>query len=322
VTVTPSYIGIDVSKTQLDFASEDGKTVFRVPNDEAGQLDALGRLRTLSPTLVVLEATGGFELEIVILLGTSKIPVAVVNPRQVRDFAKAFGIAAKTDAIDAQVLARFGAVVRPEPQPLPAPQSLELEALLLRRRQLVSMIATERTRLAAFTVTRRPGGDRAVRSLKETIEWLSKQLEQLDRDIESRLKSSPVWRAKEDLLRSVPGVGPVTARTLLADLPELGTLDRKKIAALVGVAPFNRDSGQFSGKRRIAGGRASVRSALYMACVASLRCNPVLKALYDRLVATKPVKVALVACMRKLLTILNAMAKTRTPWNPALTLRA
>jgi transposase len=318
VTVTQPYIGIDVSKTHLDIATDDGQTKLRVSNDETGQLEGLTRIRELSPTLVVLEATGGMELEIAVLLGTSKVPMAVVNPRQVRDFARAFGILAKTDTIDAHVLARFGATTKPQPQPLPDEQSLELEALLLRRRQLVSMLATERNRLAAFTVTRRPGGAAAVKSIKTSIDWLGKQLESIDKDIETRLKNSPVWREKEDLLRSVPGVGPVTARTLLADLPELGNLDRKQIAALVGVAPFNRDSGHFSGKRRIAGGRASVRSALYMACVASLRCNPVLKAFYDRLVATKPVKVALVACMRKLLTILNAMARTASPWNPAL----
>ena len=316
--MTNSYIGVDVSKSHLDIASEDGQTAFRVDNDEAGQLEALSRLKELTPALVVLEATGGFELEIVLLLGTNKVPVAVVNPRQVRDFARAFGILAKTDAIDARVLARFGATAKPEPQPLPDEQSLELETLVLRRRQLVGMLASERNRLAAFTVTRRPGGRRAVESIQASIQWLEKQLESIGTDIENLLRNSPVWREKEDLLRSVPGVGPVTARTLLADLPELGTLDRKRIAALVGVAPFNRDSGTLRGKRRIAGGRASVRSALYMACVASLRCNPVLKALYDRLHASKPVKVALVACMRKLLTILNAMVRNATPWTPAL----
>lgn len=316
--MTDHYIGIDVSKAHLDIATDDGQTAFRVNNDEAGQLQALGRLQELSPTLVVLEATGGFELELVLLLGTNKVPVAVVNPRQVRDFAKAFGILAKTDAIDARVLARFAATTKPAPQPLPDEQSLVLEALLLRRRQLVSMLATERNRLGAFSVTRRPHGRRAVESIQATIQWLQKQLESIDNEIQDQLKNSPLWREKEDLLRSVPGVGPVTARTLLVDLPELGTLDRKRIAALVGVAPFNRDSGGIRGKRRITGGRASVRSALYMACVASLRCNPVVKALYDRLHATKPVKVALVACMRKLLTILNAMVRSSTPWNPAL----
>jgi transposase len=318
VTVTHCYIGIDVSKDHLDIASDDGQTLFQVRNNEEGQLEALARIQSLSPALVVLEATGAFELEMVLLLGSSQVPAAVVNPRQVRDFAKAFGILAKTDAIDARVLARFGATTQPQPQPVPDEQSLELETLLLRRRQLVLMLATERNRLASFTITRRPGATLAVTSIEKTIEWLRKQLESLDKDISDRLKKSPVWREKEDLLRSVPGVGPVTARTLLADLPELGTLDRKRIAALVGVAPFNKDSGYSSGKRRIAGGRASVRSALYMACVASLRCNPVLKALYDRLHATKPVKVALVACMRKLLTILNAIVRNATPWTPAL----
>jgi transposase len=316
--MTDRYVGIDVSKDHLDVATDDGKTSFRAPNDEAGQLEVLTRLKEVKPTLVVLEATGGFEFEIVLLLGSAKTPVAVVNPRQVRDFAKALGILAKTDAIDAHVLARFGAMTKPAAQPAPDEQALELETLLLRRRQLVTMLSAERNRLAAFTVTRRPAAAAAVKSIEDTIAWLVKQLAMLDKDIHKRLETSTLWREQEDLLRSVPGVGPVTARTLLADLPELGTLDRKKIAALAGIAPFNRDSGHATGKRRITGGRASVRSALYMACVASLRCNPVIKAFYDRIRAKKPVKVALTACMRKLLTILNAMAKTRTPWSPAL----
>jgi transposase len=312
------YIGIDVSKNHLDVATEDGTTSFRVANSEEGQGELLKRLTALSPKLVVLEATGGFELDVVLSLGSAQIPVAVVNPRQVRHFAKAIGILAKTDEIDARVLARFGATTKPEPQPIPDEETLELEALLLRRRQLVSMLAAERNRLATFSITRRVGGEAAVKSLKSTIEWLEKQLETLDKTTHDHLKSSSLWREKEDLLRSVPGIGPVTARTLLADLPELGTLDRKRIAALTGLAPFNHDSGQSSGKRRISGGRASVRGALYMACVASLRCNPVIKAFYDRLRATKPVKVALIACMRKLLTILNSMAKMQRKWSPVL----
>jgi transposase len=312
------YLGIDVSKDHLDVSTEDGKTTFRVSNNEHGQNDLLQRLTALSPTLVVLEATGGLELDVVLTLGTARIPTAVVNPRQVRHFAKAFGILAKTDDIDARVLARFGATTKPEPQPVPDDETLELEALLLRRRQLVSMLATERNRLATFTITRKGSAEAAVKSLKSTIEWLEKQLEALDKSTYDHLKRSPIWREKEDLLRSVPGVGPVTARTLLADLPELGMLDRKRIAALAGLAPFNHDSGQHTGKRRIAGGRASVRGALYMACVASLRCNPIIKAFYDRLRATKPVKVALVACMRKLLTILNSMVRKQLKWSPVL----
>lgn len=312
------YIGIDVSKAFLDVSTEDGSTAFRVGNDEAGQADLLSRVTSLNPKLIVLEATGGFETEVVLTLGAAGAPVAVVNPRQVRDFAKAMGILAKTDTIDARVLAQFGAAAKPEPQPVPSEQSLELEALLLRRRQLVSMLATERNRLATFTITRRPAGSLAVKSIKDSIEWLEKQLASLDETIDDRLQKSPIWRAKDNLLQSVPGIGPVTSRTLLADLPELGTLSRKAIAALVGVAPFNHDSGNSVGKRRIRGGRASVRSALYMACVASLRCNPVIKAFYDRLVKTKPVKVALTACMRKMLTILNAMARSQANWTPAL----
>lgn len=316
--MTKIYVGIDVSKDFLDVATDDGQLSFRVSNSEEGQLELVKRLREITPALVVLEATGGFELEVVLLLGSTKAPVAVVNPRQVRDFAKALGILAKTDAIDARVLARFAAMTKPEAQPLPDEQSLELEALLLRRRQLVSMLATERNRLGTFSITRRPGAGAAVKSLQTNIEWLEKQLTELDKTIHGSLRESPVWREKEDLYRSVPGVGPVTARTLLADLPELGTLNRRRIAALVGVAPFNHDSGKTSAKRRIAGGRASVRSALYMACVASLRCNPIIKGFYDRLRETKPVKVALTACMRKLLTILNAMARKQSRWTPAL----
>lgn len=316
--MTEHYVGIDVSKDHLDVATDDGKTTFRVTNDEVGQQQLLTRLLELKPALVVLEATGGYELEVVLQLGSGKAPVAVVNARQVRDFARALGILAKTDGIDALVLARFGAMTKPKAQPVPDEQTLELESMLLRRRQLVSMLATERNRLATFTITRRRGATTAVSSIQASIEWLQKQLASLDNEIRKRLEASPLWREQEDLLRSVPGVGPVTARTLVVELPELGQLDRKRIAALVGVAPFNHDSGHSTGKRRIAGGRATVRSALYMACVASLRCNPVLKAFYSRLRTTKPAKVALVACMRKLLTILNSMAKTRTPWAPTL----
>ena len=311
------YIGIDVSKDFLDVALEE-ETVFRVTNNEEGQLELLKRVKKVTTPLVVLEATGGFELDVVLLLGSGKVPVAVVNPRQVRAFANALGVSAKTDKLDARVLARFGAATSVEAQPLPDEQSLELEALLLRRRQLVSMIATEKNRLSTFTITRRPGGSAAVKSLQETIDYLQKQLASLDETIQDRLQENKVWREKEDLLRSVPGVGKVLARTLIIDLPELGMLDRRRIAALVGIAPFNRDSGHSVGKRRIGGGRASVRSALYMACVASLKCNPIIKTVYAKLRATKPAKVALVACMRKLLVILNAMVKSNSRWSPAL----
>lgn len=317
--MTKPFIGIDVSKDWLDVAVHEQPISYRIKYDEAGLEDLLERLRALDPQLVVLEATGGFELEVTLMLGGAKIPVAVVNPRQVRQFAKAFKIEAKTDRIDAKLLARFAAVVKPEIDTPRDDLAIELETLLLRRRQLISMIATERNRLATFTVTRRPAAV-AVQSLRETLAYLEKQLAQLDDDIRKRLESSPIWRDKDDLLKSVPGVGPVTAMTLIADLPELGTLNRRQIASLAGLAPFNDDSGNGERRRRIRGGRASVRSALYMACVASLRWNPLIRAFYSRLVAKKkPKKVALVACARKLLTMLNAMVKASKPWTPAVT---
>lgn len=300
-------------------ASDDGALEARFANEEQGHGQLVARLRELSPELVVLEATGNFQLEVSIVLASAKLPMAVVNPRQVRDFAKALGILAKTDAIDARTIARFGATVKPGAQPLPDEQALELEALMTRRRQLIGMIASEKNRLQALFGPAKTSW--AEKSIRDTLSHLIKQLSQLDKGLRKRIEKSPVWKAKDDLLKSVPGIGKVTSLTLAIDLPELGTLDRKQIASLAGLAPINRDSGKFVGKRHIWGGRASVRTALYMACVASLRCNPVIKALYDRLtkLGRKPVKVALVACMRKLLTILNAMVRERRPWSPALT---
>jgi transposase len=313
------YIGIDVSKEHLDVASEDGTLEARFTNDEQGHGQIVARLRELTPELVVLEATGNFQLELSILLASAKLPMAVVNPRQVRDFAKALGILAKTDAIDARAIAHFGATVKPEAQPLPDEQALELEALMTCRRQLIGMIASEKNRLQALFGPAKTSW--AEKSIRDTLSHLIKQLSQLDKGLRKRIEKSPAWKAKDDLLKSVPGIGKVTSLTLAIDLPELGTLDRKQIASLAGLAPINRDSGKLVGKRHIWGGRASVRTALYTACVASLRCNPIIKALYDRLtkVARKPPKVPLVACMRKLLTILNAMVRERRPWNPALT---
>lgn len=300
-------------------ASDDGALEARFANDEQGHGQIVTRLRELSPQLVVMEATGNFQLELSILLASAKLPMAVVNPRQVRDFGRALGILAKTDAIDARTIARFGATVKPEAQPLPDEQTLELEALMTRRRQLIGMIASEKNRLQSLFGPAKKS--LAEKSIRDTLSHLIKQLSQLDKDLTKRIERSPVWRAKDDLLKSVPGVGKVTSLTLSIDLPELGTLDRKQIASLAGLAPMNRDSGKFVGKRRIWGGRASVRTTLYMACVASLRCNPVIRALYARLtqVGRKPPKVALVACMRKLLTILNAMVREGRTWNPALT---
>lgn len=312
------YIGIDVSKEHLDVASDDGQLGSRFANDEKGHTELVKLLLDRTPALVVMEATGGHELELSIALAAARLPTAIVNPRQARDFAKAMGLLAKTDAIDARALARFGATVKPEAQPLPDDQSLELEALLTRRRQLVGMIASEKNRLQSLFGPAKKSW--AEKSIRDTLSHLIKQLSQLDKDLRKRIERSPMWKAKDDLLKSVPGVGKVTSLTLSIDLPELGRLDRKQIAALAGLAPLNRDSGKSQGKRRIWGGRASVRTALYMACVASLKCNPVIKALYNRLTvhARKPSKVALIACMRKLLTILNAIVREQRPWNPAI----
>jgi transposase len=310
------YVGIDVSKDHLDVASEDGAWEARFSNDEQGHGELASRLAEVGPTLVVMEATGNHQLELSLVLAAAKVPLAVVNPRQVRDFAKAMGILAKTDAIDARAIARFGATVKPSAQTLPDDEALELEALITRRRQLVGMIASEKNRLQSLFGPAKKGG--AAQSIHDTLSHLIKQLNKLDRDLQKRIERSPAWKAKDDLLKSVPGIGKVTALTLAIDLPELGSLDRKQIAALAGLAPLNRDSGKSQGQRHIWGGRASVRTALYMAAVASLRCNPVTKALYERLTqqARKPAKVALVACMRKLLTILNAMVRYQRPWNP------
>jgi transposase len=309
MTNTPVFVGIDVSKEQLDMALRPGG-IRTMPNNEAGFAKILADLKTVSPTLVVLEATGGLELPLTSALALAGLPVVVVNPRQVRDFAKATGQLAKTDAIDAQVLARFAEVIRPEPRPLPDEQTQALAALVTRRQQLIEMLTAEKNRLASA----RP----AIRkNLRAHIAWLERALQQADTDLADAIRQSPVWREKEELLRSVPGIGPVLTTTVLANLPELGTLTHKQIAALVGVAPLNRDSGTLRGRRTVWGGRAHVRTALYMAAIVATRFNPVIRAFYRRLCAAgKAKKVALVACMRKLLTIINAMLKHRTPWNP------
>jgi transposase len=267
------------------------------------------RLVQLRPALVVLEATGGMEMPVVGALVIVQLPTAVVNPRQVREFARATGRLAKTDAIDAQVLAQFGEAVRPELRPFPDAATQELSALLARRRQLVGMLTAEKNRLRTAA--------KAVRAdVQEHIRWLERRLSDLDGQLAQSIRSSPSWRERDNLLKSTPGVGPVLSVTLLAELPELGTLGRKEIAALVGVAPLNWDSGHLRGKRRVWGGRSRVRAALYMAALVAARRNPVLRAFYERLVeAGKPKKVALTACMHKLLTILNAMIRHRTPWS-------
>jgi transposase len=306
---TPVFVGIDVSKAQLDLALRpEGR--FAAPNTEVGIAQILARPRALSPTLVVMEATGGLELPLTGALAAAGMPVVVVNPRQVRDFAKATGKLAKTDTLDAQVLAQFAEVIRPEPRPLPDDQTQRLAALLARRRQLVEMLTAEKNRLASARLPIR-------KNLRAHITWLERALHQADAGLAEAIQQSPVWREKDELLRSVPGVGPVLTTTLLANLPELGTLRDKQIAALVGVAPLNRDSGTLRGRRTVWGGRAQVRMALYMGTIVAARFNPVIRNFYQRLCAAgKAKKVALVACMRKLLVILNAMLKHQTPWQP------
>jgi transposase len=309
-TPTASFVGIDVSKHQLDVAVRPRGETWTVAHDEAGLSALVARLRALAPTLIVLEATGGLEVALAGALATATLPVAVVNPRQVRDFARSTGTLAKTDRLDAQLLAQFADTVRPEPRPLPDAQAQELTALLQRRRQLVEMLTAEKNRLALASRRIRP-------QLQAHIEWLYKQIAQFDDDLRQLVRASPLWREKDDLLRSAPGVGPVLATTLLAALPELGRLTRQQIAALVGVAPLNRDSGTLRGRRTVWGGRAHVRAVLYMSTVVAMRHNPVVAAFYHRLrAAGKAPKLALTACMRKLLTILNAMLKHHTHWAP------
>ncbi len=308
MTSAQIFVGIDVSKAQLDIALRpEGR--FSAPNNEAGYAQILERLRGTPPTLVVLEATGGWEIPITGILAAAGVPVAVVNPRQVRDFAKATGRLAKTDALDAQTLAHFAEVIRPALRPLPDAQTQGLAALLARRRQLVEMLTAEKNRLgSALTPVRT--------SLRTHITWLERELQHTNTHLADAIHQSPVWREKDDLLQSVPGIGPVATSTLLANLPELGTLTGKQIAALVGVAPLNRDSGTWRGTRTVWGGRAQVRAILYMSALAATRFNPVIRAFYQRLCAAgKAKKVALTACMRKLLTILNAMLKHQTRWD-------
>ncbi len=307
MTRTQVFVGIDVSKAQLDMALRpEGR--FSASNDEAGVAQILERLKAAPPTLVVLEATGGLEIPITGVLAAAGVPVVVVNPRQVRDFAKATGKLAKTDALDAQVLAHFAEVLRPALRPLPDAQTQALAALLARRRQLVEMLTAEKNRLSSAHTPVRT-------SLRTHIAWLERALSHTDRDLAHAIRESPVWREQDDLLQSVPGIGPVGTSTLLANLPELGTLTGKQIAALVGVAPLNRDSETWRGKRTVWGGRAQVRAILYMSALTATPFNPVIRVFYQRLCAAgKAKKVALTACMRKLLIILNAMMKHRTRW--------
>jgi len=297
--VNESFVGIDVSKQWLDIGWEPAGQTERLAHEEAAIAGLCERLAKARPCLIVLEATGGLETHLASALGASGLAVAVVNPRQVRDYARACGRLAKTDRIDALVLAAFARAIRPQVREPKDEETVELGALLARRRQLIDMRVQERLRLERASALQR-------KSLKEHIDWLTKRIGRLDIELTHRLRNSSLWREREDLLKPIPGVGVITRSTLIASLPELGKLNRREIAALVGVAPFNRDSGKHRGERVIWGGRAQVRQVLYMAAVAATRSNPVIRSFYQRLRAQgKPAKVALVACMRKLLTIIH-----------------
>ena len=304
------FAGIDVAKDRLDLALRPSGTVRTVAYDAAGIRALVSELQSMEPSAVVLESTGGLELPLAGALAAAGLPAAVVNPRQVRDFAKATGRLAKTDVLDAQVLAHFAEAVRPAVRPLPDSDAQELHSLNARRTQVVEMLVAERNRLG------RASGAVAPR-IRVHIQWLEQELKDLDRGLRDMLQHSPVWREQEDLLRSVPGVGPQLSVALLADLPELGALGRRQIAALVGVAPMNRDSGTMRGRRTVSGGRGRVRAVLYMGALVASQHNPVIRSFYQRLLAAgKPKKLALTACMRKLLTILNSMVKNGKRWNP------
>jgi transposase len=310
--VVECFVGIDVAKNTLDMRIEPAGTVLRVSYDNAGVGQICQRLTEVGPTLIVMEATGGLETRLASELAAQGLPVAVVNPRQVRDFAKATGQLAKTDRIDAAVLCAFARAIRPAVRPIKDADTRELDEGVTRRRQLVEMRVQETLRLGSAS-------KRQQKSLQAHIAWLDKRIEEIDIDLTARLRKSDVWRAKDDLLRSIPGIGAVTSRTMLAKCPEVGQLNRREIAALVGLAPLCDDSGKHRGKRFIWGGRADVRAVLYMAAVSAIRCNPTIKAFAERLKkAGKPAKVVIVACMRKLLTIINTMIKNRSPWNPKI----
>lgn len=302
------WVGIDVSKATLQIAIGATGEQWTTPNTEAGWAEVIPRLQAVAPTGVIFEATGGLEIRAATALALAGLPVHIVNPRQVRELARGLGQLAKTDRIDAGILARFGERARPTPRPLRDDETRRLDALVGRRRQVVTMLTAERNRLPTdFAEVRQ--------RITAHIHWLEGELASVDQDLDGAVRQSPLWRAKDQLLRSVPGVGRILTVTLLTELPELGTLSRKAIAKLVGVAPFNRDSGTLRGRRFVWGGRASVRTVLYMATLVATRHNPVIAAFYQRLrAAGKPKKLALVACMRKLLTILNAMLATGTPW--------
>jgi len=311
--LSETFVGIDVSKHSLDIQIDPAGQFLHVAYDDAGVADVCRRLLRLAPTLIVMEATGGLEVRLAGELASRGLAVAVVNPRQVRDFAKASGELAKTDRIDAGILSRFAKAIRPTARPLKDADTRDLDDLVTRRRQLVEIRLQETIRLGSTT------SKSSVKSIKTHIAWLDKQIDKLEDDMNDRLRNSDVWRVKDDLLRGIPGVGTVTTTTMLAKCPELGQLNRRQIAKLIGVAPLACDSGRHKGKRFVWGGRADVRSVLYMAAVTAIRYNPVIKTFADRLKqAGKPAKVVIVACMRKLLTIMNTMLKNNEPWNPKI----
>jgi transposase len=303
------FVGIDVSKATLDVHIELGSRSLHVAYDDAGIAEVCRCLVEVGPTLIVMEATGGLETRLAAELAAKRLPVAVINPRQVRDFAKATGQLAKTDRVDAAVLCAFARAIRPELRELKDATTRELDDLVTRRRQLVAMRVQETLRLGTAS-------SKALRkSLTRHIAWLGKRIEEADRDLTTRLRHSEIWKAKDDLLRDIPGIGPVTSTATLAKCPEIGRLDRREIAKLVGIAPLANDSGKHRGKRHIWGGRAELRAVLYMATISAMRCNPDIKAFAARLKTTgKPPKVVIVACMRKLLTVMNAIIKNQTPW--------
>lgn len=306
------FIGIDVSKDKLDIASIPQGLFFSESNDDAGHGALVQRLLELQPRVILIEATGGYENAAVAALGLAKLPVKVINPRQARDFAKALGKLAKTDKIDAFVLAQFAQMVQPQPSMLPDATQQKLSNLVTRRHQLIDMLVMEKNRLKQASLEVQP-------NIQQHIDWLTDELNKLDRRLDDFIKKTPIWQEKVKLLQSVKGIGPVISRNVLAYLPELGTLDRKKIAALVGVAPLNHDSGKFKGKKMIRGGRTRVRCLLYMAAVVASRFNHVIRAFYNKLLqAGKPKKLALTACARKLLTIINAMVKNNTYWDETI----
>lgn len=305
---TELFVGIDVSKEHLDVAVESDPKIKQFSNDQQG-VDALVKhMKSLAPALIVIEATGGFETMAASSLYEAGLPPVIVNPRQIRDFAKSVGILAKTDAIDARVICRFGRAVKPEPRPVKDHDSAELTAQVTRRRQIVKMLVAEQNRL-------KMASKRNKKDIQAHIKWLKKRLKLIDGHIRKQIEKSPVWRYNDDILQSMPGIGPSTSAKLLSGIPELGEINQKAVAMLIGLAPLNRDSGKFKGCRRIWGGRSHVRAGMYMATLTAIRCNPIIRDFYQRLTGSgKPHKVALTACMRKLLITANAMVRDQTKW--------